>query len=395
MKNKRRVKKAVKKIKKLKPATLFLLVIFAFIVIAGYFVYDKYFNKNNSVSAKGEISFHFMMLGNENAGDCVYIKAGENDILIDAGSTAGSVPYIVDYIDDFVTDNTLEYVIVTHSDEDHIAGFACKNSIFDLYKCEVIIDFPLTNKKLLTDKGNPTLYAKYIANRDEEVSVDNAVHYTALECYNNENGAKRSYDLTDDGNIKMEILYNYFYEHTSTDENNYSVCVEFSHGSDRKFLFTGDLEIEGEEKLAEKYEFSKVKLFKAGHHGSPTSSNDCLLKEIQPEICVICCCAGSVEYTDYLPNTFPSRAVINRLIEYQTKIYVPITVDIEIVGETTEGDQLIPDYDNKGDYKLLNGNIKVTSSEQNGVTVNCSNNNTVLTKTDWYKSMCELWKNYD
>ena len=159
---------------------------------------------------------------------------------------------------------------------------------------------------------------------------------------------------------------------------------EFKKGLEEKFL-----------KTAEKYEFSKVKLFKAGHHGSPTSSNDCLLREIQPEICVICCCAGSVEYTDYLPKTFPSRAVINRLIEYQTKIYVPITVDIEIVGEKTYEGKLIPDYDNKGDYKLLNGNIKVTSSEQNGVTVNCSNNNTVLTKTDWYKSMCELWKNYD
>ena len=43
------------------------------------------------VEAKGEISFHFMMLGNSNAGDSIYIKAGENDILIDAGSRENSI----------------------------------------------------------------------------------------------------------------------------------------------------------------------------------------------------------------------------------------------------------------------------------------------------------------
>ena len=117
-----------------------------------------------------EMSFHFMMLGNDKAGDCVYIKAGETDILIDAGSRLNSVKSIQAYINKYMTDNVLEYVIVTHSDQDHIDGFvrtSSQQSIFDLYECQTIIDFNLSNKSLLTEKGNPTLLSKYYSSRDE------------------------------------------------------------------------------------------------------------------------------------------------------------------------------------------------------------------------------------
>ena len=48
-------------------------------------------------------------------------------------------------------------------------------------------------------------------------------------------------------------------------------------------LLTGDLEKEGELSLIEKNDLPKVTLYKAGHHGSKTSSNECLLEVIQPE----------------------------------------------------------------------------------------------------------------
>ena len=37
-----------------------------------------------------DFQIHFLELGNIYAGDSIYIKAGENDILIDAGSRANS-----------------------------------------------------------------------------------------------------------------------------------------------------------------------------------------------------------------------------------------------------------------------------------------------------------------
>jgi hypothetical protein len=293
-----------------------------------------------------------------------------------------------------VADGKLEYVIVTHADQDHIAGLASAESIFDLYECETIIDFNLSNKSLTTDSGGQSLYAKYLSNRDEEVS-NGAKRYSALDCYNNTNGASRVYNLTEDGNIRFEVLYNYFYENRSSDENNYSVCVMFYHG-DRQFLFTGDLEKEGEEKLAQKYEFTQVELYKAGHHGSRTSSNDCLLSEIQPKICVACCCAGSVEYTSNLDRTFPTQEMIDRIAPYTDSIYVPITIDIvQTEGMDTPNDTSDDKYKNYGVYKLLNGNIQVISDATDGVKVECSNNNTKLKDTEWfanYRTMPEAWR---
>ena len=107
----------------------------------GDFVSKK---KKTEVVVEGELEIHFLELGNKYTGDCTYIKAGENDILIDAGSKVSSIETIDKYVSQYVTDDILEYVIVTHAHEDHYAGFATdekKDSIFDLYECKTIIDF--------------------------------------------------------------------------------------------------------------------------------------------------------------------------------------------------------------------------------------------------------------
>jgi competence protein ComEC len=340
------------------------------------------------VEAKGAISFHFMMLGNANAGDCVYIKAGENDILIDAGSRTNSIDDIDNYVKKYVTDGKLEYVIVTHADQDHIAGFSKRDgSIFDLYECQTIIDFPLTNSTTQT-------YNNYILERDEEVSKG-AKRYSALECYENLNGAQRVYNLTEDGNVKFEVLYNDYYKNKSNDENNYSVCVMFYHGS-RQFLFTGDLAKAGEEKLAEFYDFSQVELYKAGHHGSYTSSNEILLKEVKPKMSVVCCCAGSIERKTAPRNLFPSQDYVDRISKYTDKVFVSSAMEIiQTAGADTPDDTKDDLYDNEGEILLLNGNIQVVSDAEKGVYVECSNNNTLLKDTEWfkkYRTMPNAWK---
>ena len=48
-----------------------------------------------------ELQFHFIELGNEYTGDCTYIKAGELDILIDAGSRKSSATAIKEYVDKY------------------------------------------------------------------------------------------------------------------------------------------------------------------------------------------------------------------------------------------------------------------------------------------------------
>ena len=324
-----------------------------------------------------ELQIHFLELGNKNAGDCTYIKAGDVDILIDAGSKKSSSSTIESYVDKYCKDGILEYVIVTHAHEDHIAAFVDSSSnkgIFSYYEVKTIIDF---NDKNTTSK----ISEEYLEARDAEVSLG-ATRYSAADCIKGENGGQKIFQLTE--NISLEVLdQKYYYEKAST-ENDYSVCVMINHGNEH-FLFTGDLEKEGEESLVELNDLPKVKVFKGGHHGSKTSSNDCLLDVIQPEIICICTCCGSDEYTRVTDNMFVTQEAINRMAKHTNQIYVTslavfeVAVSTKNYGGIKEGDQ----YLTTTGFKSMNGNIVVTSNST-GVTVNCSNNNTILKDTEWF-----------
>lgn len=313
-----------------------------------------------TVVAEGELEIHFLELGNKYTGDCTYIKAGDKDILIDAGSKVSSIETIDAYISQYVTDGTLEYVIVTHAHEDHYAGFATyenQQSLFDLYECEVIIDF----SQITSGKEDTKMYGNYIRERDAEIAAG-AVHYPADKCVKEQGGV---FDLGD--GMTLTILDSYYYYNRASSENDHSVCTLISDGANN-YLFTGDLEEKGEEKLVQMNDLPHVKLYKAGHHGSKTSSNEVLLRVIQPEIVCVCCCCGSPEYTDIEINQFPTQAFINRVATYTDRVYV-----------TT----LCVDY-KKGEFTSMNGNIIVRSSKGT-VTVVCSASQTVLKDTEWFR----------
>lgn len=323
----------------------------------------------------GELSVHFLELGNKYTGDCVFIKAGDKDILIDAGSRNNSGTTICDYISQFCTDGVLEYVIATHAHEDHISAFYGANGVFANFKTETIIEFALTN----TENPSPsTVVGKYYAARDAEVA-DGAKCYTAAQCFNQTDGAQREYQITD--TISLEILYNPYYFKTQSDgENDYSVCVMI-HQGENNYLFTGDLEEGGEKAMVEYYQnqndpLPHCVLYKAGHHGSKTSSSSELMAAITPEYVCVCCCCGTSEYTDTDANQFPTQEFINNVALYTDNVYV-----------TTIVDNYVPrnEWSKNGTVKSMNGNIVFTCS--NGeISVRCSNNETKLKDTEWFKA---------
>lgn len=389
----RMAKNIVKKeYKKNKGRTIFILfLIIAILLVFGYFAkpyIEKYLqnnsnssnashnnssNSNNSiVQVEGDISIHFMELGNSHSGDSVYIKAGETDILIDAGSVASSAKTIKEYVDNYCDDGKLEYVVATHRHEDHIAGFIGTSEIpgiFESYEIGTLIDFAKV-------ETSTKLYENYLLGVADLVEKG-AKHYNALECYNNENGAQRKYQLSE--GIELEILYNYYYDHKATTENNNSVCLLINQGTNH-YLFTGDLEKEGEEKLVEYNDLPKCKLYKAGHHGSRTSSSETLLEVIDPDVICVCCCAGNDEYTDDKLVQFPSQEFIDRVAKYTDRIYVTTLGDLE----------LLPEGKN---YGSMNGNIIVTCDTDTGeLKVQCSNNDTILKETQWFKNN-RTWPN--
>ena len=345
----------------------FVAILLVLAILAGacwYFLVYRKRGRNDAPGGgtavvSGEVSVHFPELGNRYTGDCVYIKAGDTDILIDGGSRESSVDAIRTYVDGYCSDGILEYVIVTHADRDHIAAFAGNGtyeSLFSFYECKTIIDFPRTDK-------TTQVYERYKRARDAEVAAG-AAHYTALQCYRSEGGARQSYELSE--HVTMTFLYNYFYEHSSSSENNYSVCMLLTQGTEH-YLFTGDLEAKGEEYLVQYNDLPRCKLYKAGHHGSKTSSTDALLSVIRPETVCVCCCAGSDEYTDNGGNTFPTQDMIDRVARYTKNIYV-----------TTLSDPSAP-----GGFVSMNGNIVFTSNGAESSVVG-SNNSTVLKETPWF-----------
>ena len=326
----------------------------------------------------GELSIHFLELGNKYTGDCVYINYGDTDIIIDAGSKQSSAATITAYIDNYTQNGKIEYVIATHAHEDHIAGFYSTGrvtGILEYYEIGMIIDFPKTNSSTVT-------YSNYRNSRDKAVE-NGTVHYNALQCYNNEDGAQRVYDIGE--NIKLEILYNYFYENPARSENNYSVCVRIIQ-NENQYIFTGDLEWEGEDRLVDFYEenfggLGHCVLYKGGHHGSSTSSIEKFMAAISPEYVCVCTCAGSSEYRASAANVFPSQDFIDRIAPYTDNVFI-----------TT----YVPDYSNNV-VMPYNGNIVFLVSQGN-IEIRCSSNNKKLKDTEWFinsRQMPFAWTEHD
>lgn len=352
---------------------LLIAVLVAYLCNAQGIVHIPFFDSVNSSSSESasssesitsdDMSIHFLELGNKYTGDCTLIKAGDIEVLIDAGSRNSSAETIDEYLTAYCTDGVLEYVIATHAHQDHIAGFVGtkknneRNGILYTYSIGTLIQFSLTNStsKLYGDYCEAVEYA-----RSKGTTV-----YTATECWKGENGASRSYTLGE--GIRMEILYQKFYEQKTSDENDYSVCTLFTQGNNH-YLFTGDLEKDGEASLVASNTLPHCKLYKGGHHGSPTSSTSALLAAIQPEVVCVCCCCGSEEYTTNIQNVFPSQAFVDRVAPYTDKIYVTTMVD----SQSEKG------------FTSMNGNI-VVSSNGGALTVRCSNNDTLFKDTQWFQ----------
>ncbi|MDE6666808.1 MAG: MBL fold metallo-hydrolase [Clostridia bacterium] len=337
-----------------------------------------------------DVAIHFLELGNGYAGDCVLIDCGDTEVLIDAGSQQSSAATIKKYVDEYCTDGVLEYVITTHGDQDHISGFVGTTSakgILYQYEVGTLIKFDYSNK-------TTQIYKSYL-DAVEYVKGNGTKVYTASQCYEEKDGAKRQYYLDEAHTVSINILYNYYYYNLDkNDENNHSVVTlltqEYADGN-KHYLFTGDLEGDGERKMVDYYanpsnsksEFDilpKVELYKAGHHGSKTSSTEKLMKVIQPKYVTVCCVCGQPEYTKENANTFPTQDMLDRVGVYTDKIYVT-SLATNLPKKDANGNYTAI---SKSGYTSMNGNIKFYT-EDGELKLWCSKSYTILKDTEWFK----------
>ena len=211
-------------------------------------------------------------------GECIFLKTPANEtVLIDGGST--SKKHIADYtilpaLKYYGTDH-LDYVIITHTDEDHISG------IRELLEEE----YPVKNI-ILPD----TLAMRLPEQKTEKREVqekDRESKKTMLEVVkkSNANVVKISKgDIIKLDRIRLSCLHP-VKGWDDEDVNSGSIVFALSY---EKFtmLFTGDLPGE-QEALFMKEVPSPISILKTAHHGSKNSTTDLFLKRVRPQKAIL------------------------------------------------------------------------------------------------------------
>lgn len=203
-----------------------------------------------------EAQFEVTVL-NTGKSDCILIEIGDKTIMIDTGTNKNG-----DQISKVLKEkniDTLEYLILTHMDKDHIGG---ADSVLNQVKVNNLIqaDYVKESKQ----------YDQYVQIVEEKNLQPIKLH----KDINKEiNGAKISIYPA----LKKEYA----------ESNDYSIIVGITYG-EHSFLFAGDAE---EERLAEFLSTNKTHytFLKLPHHGRYNKLSEELIKSVEPTYGVITC----------------------------------------------------------------------------------------------------------
>ena len=202
------------------------------------------------------LEIHFIDVGQ---GDAILVSYGDFEMLIDGGDNKyGNA--VVAYLEGQGVD-TIDYLIGTHMDADHIGGL---DDVLEAFEVLTIIDSG-------TSKNTKTYRDYWQAVQDE------GAIYMEDEMM----------QITIDDFLSLQIIET---GDDYKDENDNSVVVQVNY-LDTKILFAGDMEKEAEE--ASIHLFEDVAILKSAHHGSRTSSSLEILEQMTPEYVVISCGQGN------------------------------------------------------------------------------------------------------
>lgn len=251
-----------KKNKKLAKRIIEIVISVIVIVCAAYFAPAETFGNNETIPPasnqqtvenlppipNGELKVYVFDVGQA---DCILVESNESYMMIDAGNNPDGKLIVKQLNEMGIT--KIDYLVGTHPHEDHIGGL---DNILENFEVGVL----------------------YMPAHE----YDSATYRDVVKAADSNNVEKVAPELGHIfyvGDAKCEIMA---IDNEDEDPNINSIIIEMTHGKN-KFLFTGDAEIENEERRL----WNDIDVLKVAHHGSSTSSSEDFMEQVNPEIALI------------------------------------------------------------------------------------------------------------
>lgn len=228
--------------------------------------------------------------------DCHLIKYpyNKNTILIDTGKNEYKIKNeVIPYLKS-IGIKKIDYLIITHGDEDHIGG-----------SITLINNFQVKN--VILNKGTFTDIEKELIKNLNKKKIPYQININKINLSNH----------------TIYLLNNTKYNN----ENDNSIITYFTYQK-YKFLYMGDASITTEDNLLENYNLNNISILKVGHHGSNTSSSKDFISQINPSISLISVGENNIYH-------HPNKEIINNLSKsriYRTDINNMVKLTINSKG---------------------------------------------------------------
>lgn len=195
-------------------------------------------------------------------GDAILVQSpGGHQILIDGGPDPSRLSWALGKQLP-MWDRSLDMVVLTHADNDHMAGLI---PLFERYRVETV----LTSRAVLESEQSAS-WREAVDRSDAAIAI-----------------AERGLRIILDQDTELTIVHppsNSPSVHGH--DNNLSVVLHLEFGQAR-FLLTGDLEAEGERDLQSTNQSLTSQVLKVSHHGAGGATSQGFLAAVQPKLAVI------------------------------------------------------------------------------------------------------------
>ncbi len=253
------------------------------VVLVGLFLYSTIYQNAQANIDPASAKISFLDVGQA---DCALVNLPNNkQILIDAGKSSDVVSKIRSRMPAF--DSEIEAVFLSHPDSDHVGGFV---SVLNSYKVDKVY--------LNTDQSDSKTFDAILAEMDKQ-KISHEVIGSGRDVYIEDLRIKTLWPSENSGSLS---------------ENNRSLVLKLMIKSGVA-LFTGDLEIEGQNKLMSEYKEEDLlaDLYKVPHHGASGAWNESFAQKVKPKNAVI-----SVGNNSY---GHPGQSTITGLEKIGSKVY--------------------------------------------------------------------------